>query len=95
VSCSEEGRPHRRSNASPTVRACSLGARTIVGVFRLTSRRSPVARIGLGDMVTMSGNWLENGNGIGDRHVVNTLVEVGTALAPTSAARAAMHAKRV
>jgi hypothetical protein len=46
-------------------------------------------------MVTMTGNWSENGNGIGDRHVVNTLVEVGTALAPISAARAAMHAKRV
>ena len=43
----------------------------------------------------MTGNWSENGNGIGDRHVVNTLVEAGTARAPTSAARAAMHAKRV
>ena len=66
-----------------------------MGVFRLTPRRSPVARIGSGDMVTMTGIWSEIGNGIGDRHVVNTLVEVGTALAPTSAARAAMHATRV
>lgn len=46
-------------------------------------------------MVTMTGNWLENGNGIGDRHVVNTVVEVGTALAPPSAARAEKDAKRV
>jgi hypothetical protein len=46
-------------------------------------------------MVTMTGIWSENANDIGDHHVVCTLVEVGTALAPPSAERAEMHAKRV
>jgi hypothetical protein len=48
-------------------------------------------------MVTMTDNLSENGNriGIGDHHVVYAIVEVGTALAPPSAERAEMHAKRL
>jgi hypothetical protein len=46
-------------------------------------------------MVTMTGIWSENGKGIGDHHIVYAIVEVGTALAPPSAERAEMNAKRL